>query len=134
MGVGAVFEADGWYPWLSGRENLMLFAGVRRCDPTVVDELLETVGLTPAAERAVRHYSRGMRQRLAIARARLADPPLLVLDEPTVALDDEAGHWLVHLLVAHVAGGGGVLVASHDAAFLEALGGRVVPVDQGRCR
>ena len=74
-----------------------------------------------------------MRQRLAFARAALGDPPLFVLDEPTVALDDDAADWLVELLVAHAGAGGATLVASHDRAFLEALGARLVAVDRGRC-
>jgi len=132
-GVGVVLEADGCYPWLSGRENLALFAAVLQRPPADVDEGLAEVGLAPAADQTVRQYSRGMRQRLAFARASLGAPPLYVLDEPTVALDGDAGDWLVELLVAHTRAGGAVLVASHDPAFLDALGARVVPVDRGRC-
>jgi len=128
-----VLEADGCYPWLSGRENLALFAAVLQRPPADVDEGLAEVGLAPAADQTVRQYSRGMRQRLAFARASLGAPPLYVLDEPTVALDGDAGDWLVELLVAHTRAGGAVLVASHDPAFLDALGARVVPVDRGRC-
>lgn len=134
-GVGVVLEADGCYPWLSGRENLHLFAvasGV--AGPDIVDDALASVGLAPASDRPVRHYSRGMRQRLAFARAALGDPSLFVLDEPTVALDDDAAGWLVDLLVAHHREGGAVVVASHDHRFLEALDARQVTIDQGRSR
>ena len=62
------------------------------------------------------------------------DPPLLVLDEPTVALDESATGWLVELLRAHVGAGGSVLVASHDPAFLDQLGARRVVVDAGATR
>ena len=91
-------------------------------------------GSVRPADRPVRSYSRGMRQRLAIARARLGDPPLLVLDEPTVALDESATGWLVDVLVAHVAAGGSVLVASHDPVFLDQLDARRVAIDGGRSR
>jgi ABC-2 type transport system ATP-binding protein len=131
--VGVVLEADGCYPWLSGRENLSLFAGVLGRPASEVEAGLADVGLAPAADRAVRQYSRGMRQRLAFARASLGSPSLFVLDEPTVALDGDASGWLVALLTAHVRGGGAALVASHDDSFLQALGARVVPVDDGRC-
>jgi len=134
-GVGVVLEADGCYPWLSGRENLELFAAASGAGgPDLVDDALVAVGLTPAADRAVRQYSRGMRQRLAFARAALGAPPLFVLDEPTVALDGDATEWLVDLLVAHRHDGGAVVVASHDHDFLDALGARRVRIDQGRSR
>jgi len=132
--VGVVLEADGCYPWLTGRDNLELFAGVLGCGETEVDDRLADAGLAPAADRTVRTYSRGMRQRLAIARARLGDPSLLVLDEPTVALDEAATGWLVDALASHVDAGGSVLVASHDPTFLDALGARRVVVDGGRSR
>lgn len=132
-GVGVVLEADGCYPWLSGRENLRLFAQVLGRPAVEIDAALEQVGLTPAADQTTRQYSRGMRQRLAFARASLGGPSLFVLDEPTVALDGDAGSWLVELLNAHAVAGGATLVASHDETFLHALGARIVAVDDGRC-
>lgn len=133
VGAGAVFEADGWLPWLPGRDNLRLFGDVHGIGPHGIDLLLDEVGLAPAADRPVRQYSRGMRQRLAIARARLGDPTLLVFDEPTVALDDDAVHWLVDLVADHVRRGGAALIASHEAPFLDELGARRVAVERGRC-
>jgi len=133
-GVGLVLEADGCYPWLSGRANLEVFASALGRPGAEVDALLGEAGLGPAADRVVRSYSRGMRQRLAIARARLGDPPLLVLDEPTVALDESATGWLVELLGAHVATGGSVLVASHDPSFLDRLGAHRVLIEAGATR
>jgi ABC-2 type transport system ATP-binding protein len=133
-GVGVVLEADGCYPWLTGRANLDLFATASGRPAAEVDHALASVGLGPAADEPVRVYSRGMRQRLAFARATLGDPTLLVLDEPTVALDDDAVGWLVEWLAAHGRDGGAAVVASHDRGFLEALGARLVVVDRGRCR
>jgi ABC-2 type transport system ATP-binding protein len=133
VGVGVVFEADGWYPWLSGRDNLAIYGDVHCVGTLEVLGLLDEVGLTPAADQAVRNYSRGMRQRLAIARARLGDPALLVLDEPTVALDADASEWLQRVVADHVDAGGAALVASHEQDFLDALDARYVAVDQGRC-
>jgi ABC-type multidrug transport system ATPase subunit len=134
VGVGLVLEADGCYPWLSGRENLGVFAVALGCPTESVEHRLAEAGLGRAADRPVRTYSRGMRQRLAIARARLHEPPLLVLDEPTVALDDSATAWLVEVLRAHVVAGGSVLVASHDPSFLDELDARRVVIDGGRSR
>jgi ABC-type multidrug transport system ATPase subunit len=131
--VGVVLEADGCYPWLSGRDNLALFASALGRPADEVDTRLAEVGLDRAADRPVRDYSRGMRQRVAFARAALGDPSLLLLDEPTVALDGAAAGWLVELLAAHARAGGATLLASHDAPFLHALDARLVAVDGGRC-
>jgi ABC-type multidrug transport system ATPase subunit len=133
VGVGLLLEADGCYPWASGRDNLALFATALGRRPAEVDELLEQVGLAGAANQPVRQYSRGMRQRLALARARLGRPDLLVLDEPTVALDDGVSDWLVSTVVSHAASGGAAVVASHDRVLLERLGATLVSVDRGRC-
>ncbi len=132
-GVGLVLEADGCYPWATGRDNLALFATALGCSASEVADRLDQVGLGAAADRPVRQYSRGMRQRLAIARARLGSPDLLVLDEPTVALDDGASEWLATVVVGHAEAGGAVVLASHDRGWLEALDVTLVPVDGGRC-
>ncbi|GAA3034990.1 hypothetical protein GCM10020000_10550 [Streptomyces olivoverticillatus] len=87
--VGAFVEGAGFLPHLSGRANLDLYwrATGRLAGDAHVEEALEIAGLGPALERAVRTYSQGMRQRLAIAQAMLGLPDLLILDEPTNGLD-----------------------------------------------
>lgn len=132
VGVGLVAEADGAWPWWSGRANLTALARLQGVPTERADALLATVGLGAAADDTVRTYSRGMRQRWALARALLAAPALLVLDEPTVALDEDAAAWLAELLADHVAGGGGALVATHDHAWLAELPHRRLIVDRGR--
>jgi len=84
--IGAIIETPAHYPALSGRENLRLFARLLP-DPRPVDEVLEFVDLVRDADRAVKTYSLGMKQRLGLARALLPRPELLILDEPTNGLD-----------------------------------------------
>ena len=110
-----------------------------RCSPTAagiapraIDELLEMVGLTHAADRHVGAYSLGMRQRLGLAAALLGDPPVLVLDEPGNGLDPQGIRWLRDLLRARAAAGGTVFVSSHLLAEVEHLADEVVVINRGR--
>ena len=97
--VGASLEASGFHPGRSGRNHLRVVATTMGIADTRVDELLHLVGLTPAARRRVVEYSLGMRQRLALAAALLADPPVLILDEPTAGLDPISAAEFDELLV-----------------------------------
>ncbi|HXF37697.1 MAG TPA: ABC transporter ATP-binding protein, partial [Actinomycetota bacterium] len=116
--VGYVPDDVGFYGGLTGRENLRFTARLNGLDGLAAEEriqlLLERVGLAEAADGAVETYSRGMRQRLGIADALLKDPDVLILDEPTVAIDPE-GVAEVLGLIRSVARerGATVLLSSH---------------------
>jgi ABC-2 type transport system ATP-binding protein len=97
-----------------------------------VDEVLEFVELTAAADRSVGGYSHGMRQRLALAGALLGDPPVLVLDEPATGLDPAGMAWLRQLLSDWAAQGRTVLFSSHVLAEVELVADQVVIIDHGR--
>jgi ABC-2 type transport system ATP-binding protein len=114
--VGAVLEASGFHPGRTARRHLAIQALAARTDPSRVDDVLALVQLTGAADRRVGGFSLGMRQRLGLATALLADPEILVLDEPANGLDPEGVRWLRGLLRGFAAEGGTVLVSSHMLA------------------
>ncbi|HVU51360.1 MAG TPA: ABC transporter ATP-binding protein [Polyangia bacterium] len=123
---------------VSGRENLRYYAALHGLDAAAgrrrVDELLERVGLAAAAERRYREYSRGMRQRLAIARGLLGDPEVLLLDEPTLGLDPVGARDLRAFLRDDTirAAGRTALVCSNEPAEARALADRVLLLQNGR--
>lgn len=85
--IGSMVEGPSLYPHLTGRENLRITALLLGCARSQIDEALRTVGLLDAADRPVKQYSLGMRQRLGLGLALLGQPRLLVLDEPSNGLD-----------------------------------------------
>jgi heme exporter protein A len=117
------------YPSLTGRENLALYADLHGLPPARVGEALETVGLTARAGDRVSEFSRGMRQRLALARAVLHRPPLLLLDEPTAGLDTEGQSVLRRLLAEE---GRTVIAATHEPQWFLPLATRSVRLEAGR--
>jgi ABC-2 type transport system ATP-binding protein len=133
--VGAFVEGAGFLPHLTGRDNLELYwaaTGRPRGDARL-EEALEIAGLGSAVDRAVRTYSQGMRQRLAIAQAMLGLPDLLVLDEPTNGLDPPQIHAMREVLRGYARGTGRtVLVSSHLLAEVEQTCDHVVVMHRGR--
>jgi ABC-2 type transport system ATP-binding protein len=111
--VGAVLEEASFHPGRSGRNHLRVLAAAGEHPESRVSEVLEQVGLAGAANRRVKGYSMGMRQRLAIAAALLGDPEVLILDEPTNGLDPPGIRWMRDLVRAQAARGRAVLVSSH---------------------
>jgi ABC-2 type transport system ATP-binding protein len=111
--VGAVLEEASFHPGRTGRNHLRVLAAAGRHRPERVEEVLERVGLAAAANRRVKGYSMGMRQRLALAAALLGDPEVLILDEPANGLDPPGIRWLRRLLRGEAARGRAVLVSSH---------------------
>jgi ABC-2 type transport system ATP-binding protein len=111
--VGAVLEATGFHPGRRGRDHLRIAARGAGVPAGRVDEVLERVGLTGAADRRVRGYSLGMRQRLGLAAALLGDPRVLILDEPGNGLDPGGLAWLRGLLRDLAAEGRTVIFSSH---------------------
>jgi ABC-2 type transport system ATP-binding protein len=135
--VGALVEGPAAYPHLSGRTNLALLDAAgpgseRRSRKRRVDEALERVGLAGIDRRPVKAYSLGMRQRLGLAAALLRNPRLLVLDEPTNALDPQGIREVRELLIDLNRAGTTVFLSSHLLSEVEQLCTRVGVVDRGR--
>jgi ABC-2 type transport system ATP-binding protein len=131
--LGAMLEVTSFYPYLTGRENLMAVAMVRGGDAASrVDPLLARLGLADRASSRFRTYSLGMRQRLGIAATLLADPAVVILDEPANGLDP-AGQREIRELIRELAKEGrGVLLASHLLHEVEIVCDRVVVIQKGR--
>ncbi|MEO9174981.1 MAG: ATP-binding cassette domain-containing protein [Gaiellales bacterium] len=130
--IGAVLEATDFHPGRSGRNHLRMLARAAGFSDARVEEVLKLVELDGAANRRVKGYSLGMRQRLGLASALLGDPDLLILDEPANGLDPEGVRWLRDFLRSYAAGGRTVLVSSHVLAEVAQTVDHVLIVAKGR--
>lgn len=130
--VGAVLEATSFHPGRRAQDHLRVLAVAAGLPERRASEVLEQVGLTAAAERRVKGFSLGMRQRLGLAAALLGDPRVLILDEPTNGLDPEGVHWLRQFLRTYADRGGTVLVSSHLLAEVAQTVDDVVIIAGGR--
>jgi ABC-2 type transport system ATP-binding protein len=130
--VGAVLESNDFDPGRSGGDHLRALALAAEIPWSRVDEVLELVELAANADRRVKTYSLGMRQRLGLAAALLGDPELLVLDEPANGLDPAGVYWLRNFLRRFAAGGRTVLVSSHVLAEIAQAVDQVMIIDSGR--
>jgi heme ABC exporter ATP-binding subunit CcmA len=122
-----VAHAPGVYPALTAEENLAFFCDLRGADRARVPEALDLAGLTNVARRRARDLSRGLQQRLAIARSILHDPLLLIFDEPDASLDAAGGD-----LLAEVMKGRTAVLATHDQALATRLCSRTLTLRKGR--
>jgi ABC-2 type transport system ATP-binding protein len=130
--IGAVLEATDFHPGRSGRNHLRTLALAVGIADSRVDEVLRVVELDRAANRRVKGYSLGMRQRLGLAAALLGDPELLVLDEPANGLDPEGVRWLRDFLRTFAREGHTVLVSSHVLAEMAQTVDHVLIINDGR--
>lgn len=130
--IGSMIETPNFYPYNTGYQNLMYFAKLNGVGEKKVEELLELLGLTEAANKNVKAYSLGMRQRLGIAQALLKDPDVLVLDEPTNGLDPE-GIYEVREYIRKIANEKNitVLISSHLLGELEKMCDRAIMIKKG---
>ena len=135
--LGTVLAGERSIYWkLTGRENLEYFAALYHI-PTAtakkrVDELLERMELRERANELVEKYSTGMRQRIAIAKALLARPPILLLDEPTLGLDPQAARNLRELIAQLKQDGHTILLTTHYMEEADQLSDRIGIIDAGK--
>ncbi|MDR2998544.1 MAG: ABC transporter ATP-binding protein [Microbacterium sp.] len=131
-GVGALIEVPLAYPELTARENLRIACLLRGADPALVPTALDDWMLAPVADRRFRRLSLGTRQRVGLAAAMQHDPRLIVLDEPSNALDPASVMLLREQLLQRAADGAGVLVSSHHLDEVARIADRVILMNRGR--
>ncbi len=132
--IGYVPQELAFYDDLSARDTLRFYADLKQVPHTRIDPVLADVGLAEHSHKAVAALSGGMKQRLALAIALLADPPLLILDEPTSNLDAAAREDFVKLLLQQKERGKTLLFTSHRLEEVEALAERVIVLEAGKLK
>jgi ABC-2 type transport system ATP-binding protein len=130
--VGAALEATAFHPGRSGRNHLRVLAASAGIAKSRIEEVLEMVELTGSADRRVKGYSLGMRQRLALAAALVGEPRVLILDEPANGLDPQGMRWLRDLLREQAAAGCTVLISSHLLAEVAQTVDELIVIRDGR--
>jgi ABC-2 type transport system ATP-binding protein len=130
--IGAALEATAFHPGRSGRNHLRTLAAAASIPRSRVEEVLSIVELTGAADRRVKGYSLGMRQRLALAAALLGEPRILILDEPANGLDPQGMRWLRDLLRDQASQGRTVFVSSHLLSEISQTADELVVIRAGR--
>ena len=129
--LGYLPENVSFNPALTGRETLQFYSALKRAGRGHVEVLLERVGLAEAADRRVRTYSKGMRQRLGLAQALLGAPKVLLLDEPTTGLDPALRRDFYRFLEELRGEGATILLSSHALSELEGRTDHVVIMGRG---
>lgn len=133
--VGAIIETPGFFPYATGYENLKMLADIRGLiTEEEVREAIRRVGLDDKDKRTVSKYSLGMKQRLAIAQAVMEHPKILVLDEPTNALDEEGVELFRRLICEEVRRGTLIILASHNKEDIEILSDVKIQMSDGRIK
>lgn len=135
--IGLILGGErGLYGRLTGEENLKYFAALnhlsRELSRKRVKETIELVGLTEASQQLVEQYSRGMRQRLHIARGLLTDPEVLFMDEPTIGLDPAGAQELRQLIPMLVQKGKTILLTTHYMSEADELSTQVAIINRGK--
>lgn len=111
--IGAILETPCFYPYMTALQNLKVVAAIKECGTANIDDTLKTVGLYERRNDPFKTYSLGMKQRLAIGAALLANPPVLILDEPTNGLDPQGIVEIRELVIQIAKSGKTIIFASH---------------------
>ena len=130
--LGYVPQELAFYDDLSTLATVLFYARIKQLPALRAEAVLKEVGLSEHVDKRVGALSGGMKQRLALGLALLADPPILVLDEPTSNLDAAARDQFLHLLQAVKAGGKTVIFSSHRLEEIEALADQVLVMERGK--
>ncbi|WP_088225750.1 ATP-binding cassette domain-containing protein [Desulfosporosinus sp. FKB] len=131
--IGVIIENPGFWDYYTGLENLKILASIKRIISVKDIKLsMNRVGLDPEDKRTFKKYSLGMKQRLGIAQAIMEKPELIVLDEPTNALDEQGINLVRTILLEEKNRGALVLIASHNKEDIELLSDTKYKMDSGR--
>ena len=131
--IGVLIENPGFLPSYTGRYNLKLLADIKNIiNYEKIDETLNLVGLDCNDKRKYKQYSLGMKQKLGIAQALMEDPDLILLDEPTNALDEKSVENILSIIEKEKAKGKLILIASHDKLILEQICDEIINIENGR--
>jgi len=130
--VGALLEARGVHPGRSARNHLLALAATAGIGTSRVDDVIDMVGLSDVASKRVGAFSLGMGQRLGIASALLADPDVLLLDEPVNGLDPDGVRWIRNLLRGFADEGRTVFLSSHLMSEMALTADHVIVIGRGR--
>lgn len=131
--LGLVLENAGLYPEFSGFKNLQMLAKLqKKAGDEEIRDAIRRVGLDPNDKRPIRKYSLGMKQRIVLAQAIMEKPDILMLDEPTNALDEGGVAEIRHIIEEEKARGALILLASHNKEDMELLTDEVFYMSEGR--
>ena len=130
--VGATLETPNFYPYMSGRDNLRIAAGVKGVGRPRIEECLELVGLSDRAKHRFKTYSLGMKQRLALAATMLNDPELIILDEPANGLDPQGIREIREIIGILAERGKTIFLSSHLLAEVERTCSHVAIIRKGQ--
>ena len=131
-GLGIIIENAGLYPELTGFDNLRLLAKLNgKIGKIEIEEAIKRVGLNPEDKRTFQKYSLGMKQRIVLAQAIMEKPDIILLDEPTNALDENGVKDIRRIILEEKERGALVCIASHNKEDIELLADKVFTVNQG---
>lgn len=131
--IGILIENSGFLPNYTGKRNLKLLADIKGIiEDEEIDRIINLVGLDCNDRRKYKQYSLGMKQKLGIAQALMENPDLILLDEPTNALDEKSIKNILDIIVKEKEKGKTILIASHDKLSLEEVSDEIINMENGR--
>lgn len=133
--VGVLIENPGFIGKYTGYQNLKMLADIKKeIGKEEIEQILEKIGLGENQNKKYKKYSLGMKQKLGIAAALMENPKLILLDEPTNALDEESVRKLHDILVEYKEKGALIIIASHDKEELEKLSDEIYEIENGKVK
>lgn len=130
--IGSIIETPSFYPYLSAVQNLRIICQIKECQTTLINDILERVGLGERKNHVFKNYSLGMKQRLSLAAAMIGEPEVLVLDEPTNGMDPQGIADIRNLINEIGSQGTTILLASHLLDEVQKICTHVAVLNRGK--